>query len=280
GDLVVELDGGETEDDDHQHDHRHRAPHQGADEHRRQDETDGDRRRHVATALWRRRAGPAGRRRRAAAAAGIGGRAARDARRIGADRDPARLARDDLGLAGDPALLTRRAAGLIGGTPLLAGGAPGRNVAGLLDRLVVLPDRRLGRERRPDVELLVVGGLGHLVATESGDLAGGRLGPVRQRAALVVAEADRPARVTAITGVARVAGVAADLAQVLGRLGIVEQRPVLAEVVVAAPAPFVPALAPLVVSHGVPVPSCRPRPRAARLPCGRVPCRSDPRARG
>ena len=56
GDLVVELDCGQGEDDGDQRDHAERAPHQGGDEHRRDQQPDGGRDRQVATRLgWRRR---------------------------------------------------------------------------------------------------------------------------------------------------------------------------------------------------------------------------------
>jgi len=82
-----------------------------------------------------------------------------------------------------------------------------------LDRLVVLPHRRLGGEGRPDVELLVlcgvVAGVDH-----ARHLAGRRVGPVRQIAGVAGAERDR----------LRLLGLpVADLVDVLGRLGVVEQ---------------------------------------------------------
>ena len=106
----------------------------------------------------------------AAAAAGLHRWSAGHARRIGADRDPRRFAGDDAGLecsVGDHLVLS--------GTP-----RAGHGVGAGFGRRIVLPHRRLGRERRPHVELVVVAGPG----TVTSDVGLGGRGAAPRRSAV------------------------------------------------------------------------------------------------
>ena len=229
---------------------------------RRQQQPDGDRGGHVASRLLRGRRARTCRRGRDRSAPTTRRRrwAARHARRIGTDRDPARLAGDDVGLAGHPPLLTGDARRVVR-RGAAGGRAPARPESSA-DGLVVLPHRRLRRERRPHVEFGVARSESSFVRADfdqSRHLAGGRLGPVRQRPAVAVTEADRPESSLGVGG--RLAsGGTADLLDVLGRLGVVEQRAVLAEIVAVS------AFAPHVVAHPVSFPL---------LPCGAAALAAD-----
>ena len=99
---------------------------------------------------------------------------------------------DDVGLARHPAVLAARPSRVVGDAPLLTGAAIGGLGRLGFDLFVVLPDGRLGRERRPHVELFrLVGGGWLAFGIEPRDLAGRRVGPVRQVAGGPGPEADR-----------------------------------------------------------------------------------------
>ena len=227
GDLPEVLEAGDAEDDDDEGQHADRPPEGGGDEDGGQHQSGSDRRRQVARRRARRRRRPRRSGRTTGALLG------RTTARLRAHRRPPGHA-GGIGADGDPAgLAARRRCGELAGRgsaerlgdavrPHLAGRVAVDTTARIVERVfgdVVAPDRRLGGERRPHVDVVVVLAVGgRLWWGHAGDLTGRRIGPVGQRAGVVGAEAQ-----TALAGVVgAIGGLVGEerTAELLGRVGL------------------------------------------------------------